>query len=47
VKDIDLILMFELIDDLHYDKVLQLIVKMMIQNLLYTAKRKKAINLNE
>jgi hypothetical protein len=40
VRDIDLIPMFELIVDLHYDKVVQLFVKMRVQNLLYKAKRK-------
>ena len=38
VKDTDLIRDFELIVDLHYDTILQLILKMMIRNLLYKAK---------
>jgi hypothetical protein len=39
VKDIDLIPMFELIVDLRYDKDLPLILKMMVQKLLYKAKK--------
>lgn len=38
VKDIDLILMFELIVGLHYDKVDRSIVKMVVRNLFYKAK---------
>ncbi len=41
MKDIDLIPMFELIVDLHYDKDLPLILKMMVQKLLYKAKKSK------
>ncbi len=40
VKDIDLIPIFELIVDLHYDINLQLIVKMKVQNLFYKAEQK-------
>ena len=37
MKDIDLILVFESIDDLHYDRVLQSIEETIVQSQLYKA----------